>query len=206
MLTPKLCSVLIADLHLGQVEDGVFKPSKHSLIWAAVFAMAFYTAGFPTLITDGAKVKPMPGFETLRKLTPTRLNMQDHARFWWSISGVSLLFSVSQLPRVKTVFETRFCQYLGRIAFSLYLVHEFCIVLFGLKLQAIMLKAAGMESKSLQPPPHTIGYWFLCVVWFMLFTLPVFAVAARIERLVDMPSVQFAKWLERKWVKVFQGR
>lgn len=57
-------------------------------LWWFVFANAFYVAGFPSLIDQEAKKRPMPGFETLLALTPMELSMEDHARFWWSISGM----------------------------------------------------------------------------------------------------------------------
>jgi len=195
--------MLIADFNLGQDEDGSTvspKSARHRIIWTAVFAIAFYVAGFPTLVYPEAKLNPMPGFETLRSLVPMSLNMEDHSRFWWSISGVSLLLSISQLPRLKSLFESNFCQYLGKISFSLYLVHEFCAVLFGLSLQALMLRLAGLEPKA-----GTTLYWFVCGIWCVLFTLPVFAVAAQVERWVDVPSVRFARWLERKCLKIYKN-
>jgi peptidoglycan/LPS O-acetylase OafA/YrhL len=195
--------ILIADMNLGQEESDTIpasRLSKRGIIWITVFATAFYMAGFPTLSVGDAKLKPMPGFETLRTLTPMSLNMEDHSRFWWSISGVSLLLSISQLPRLKSVFETNFCQYIGKISFSLYLIHEFCIILFGLTIQTFLLRLAGLEPKA-----NTFLYWLICVVWSVLFTLPVFALAAQVEKWVDVPSVNFARWLEGKCLRRLKG-
>ena len=196
--------MLIADFNLSQEGNTSITtnppPEKHGLIWTAIFASAFYLAGFPTLKLPDAMLKPMPGFEIFRWLTPTSLNMEDHSRFWWSISGVLLLLSISQLRQLKSVFETNFCQYIGKICFSLYLVHEFCLVLFGLGLQAILLRTARLE-------PHENGfmYWLVCGIWYVLFTLPVFALAAQVERWVDAPSVIFARWLEGKCLKIYRS-
>lgn len=195
--------IMIADLNLGQEEtdrNSSSKPARHGIIWGTVCAVAFYVAGFPTLSVGDANLKPMPGFEILRSLTPMSLNMEDHSRFWWSLSGVSLLLSISQLPRLKSLFETNFCQYIGRISFSLYLIHEFCIILFGLSLQKFLLHLAGLEEKA-----NTFVYWILCVVWGVLFTLPVFALAAQVERWVDVPSVNFARWLEGRCLRWYKS-
>jgi peptidoglycan/LPS O-acetylase OafA/YrhL len=195
--------MLIADFNLSQEENDTIpssRSSRNGMIWTAVFAMAFYMAGFPTLVVAEAKLKPMPGFETLQSLTPMSLNMEDHSRFWWSISGVLLLLSISQIPRVKSLFETNFCQYLGKISFSLYLVHEFCIVLVGLSLQALLMRLAGLE-----PHASTFVYWLVCGIWYLLFTLPVFALAAQVERWVDVPSVRFARWLKEKCSKGYRS-
>jgi hypothetical protein len=50
---------------------------------------------------------------------------------------------------------------------------------------------------------HTLQYWVVCGVWYGLFTLLMFALAARVERWVDMPSVKFARWLEEKCLKLY---
>jgi peptidoglycan/LPS O-acetylase OafA/YrhL len=195
--------MLIADLNLGQEEPDSIQTSgesRHGIIWGTVFALAFYVAGFPTLSVGEANLKPMPGFEIIRSLTPISLNMEDHSRFWWSLSGISLLISISQVPRLKSLFETTFCQYIGKISFSLYLTHEFCIILFGLTLQKFLLGLAGLEEKA-----NTFVYWILCVVWGVLFTLPVFALAAQVERWVDVPSVNFARWLEGKCLRWYKS-
>lgn len=186
--------MLIADLNLGQEHNDKISSPKQGILWSMVFALALYAAGFPTLLSG---ITLMPGFETLLSFIPMSLNMEDHARFWWTISGVSLLLSISQLPRLQKVFETNFCQYLGRIAFSLYLVHEFSIVLFGLGLQRFLLHLFGSEEHA-----YTLGYWLICGVWYLLFTFLVFALAARVERWVDAPSVRFARWLEEKCSKI----
>ena len=192
--------MVIADFNLGQEENDLTtppRPFKHGKKWTAVFAIALYMAGFPTLGNETAQISPMPGFEILRSLTPTILNLQDHSRFWWNLAGVLLLFSISQLPRLKRLLEARFSQYLGKIAFSLYLVHEFCLILFGLSLQELMISVTA----GLEPRTNPFVYWALCGVWYIAFTALVFAVAAQVERWVDGPSVRFARWLECKCLR-----
>ncbi|KAK3304689.1 uncharacterized protein B0T15DRAFT_250712 [Chaetomium strumarium] len=188
--------MLVADINLGEEEEdntvvrtGLPQP-KRTLLWTLGVAISFYLAGFPTLVYEEFRAKPMPGFETLRALIPADLGMEYPARFWWFVAGAVLLLSVSQVPRVKAVFDTYLCQYLAKVSFSLYLVHEFCIVLFGLRLQGFLLRVAGVESQN-----KGLGYWTIYIVWFVLFTVPVFALAAQVERWVDVPSVKFAKCL-----------
>jgi peptidoglycan/LPS O-acetylase OafA/YrhL len=193
--------MLIADFNLSQEEgNSVSPPTRHGLIWTALFATSFYVAGFPTLVYPEGKLNPMPGFETLRLLIPMGLNMDDHARFWWSISGMLLLLSISQLPRLKSIFESNLCQYLGKISFSLYLVHEFCLVLFGLSLEGFLLRITGLGERK-----NGLLYWLVGAVWYVSFTVPVFALAAQVERWVDAPSVRFARWLEEKCLKIYRN-
>ena len=171
-----LAGMSIADFHLIQEENDQKPSIKHGVVWTILFAIAFYVAGLPSLWSPIARMQPMPGFETLHALTPMNLSMEDPSRFWWSISGVLLLLAISQLPRLKKLFETNFCQYMGKIAFSLYLMHEFCLEVFGHSLQNFMMRLTGLE-----PTAGTFGYWLLCVVWYVLFTVPVFALAAQFE-------------------------
>ncbi|KAH8819250.1 acyltransferase 3 [Xylogone sp. PMI_703] len=196
-----LAGMLLADFELGQEENiNITSSTRYGIVCSITIAVAFYIAGFPTLAVGKAKLNPMPGFEILRLLTPMSLNMEDHSRFWWSISGMLFLLSVSQLPRFKRFFETNFCQYLGGISFSLYLIHEFCIVSFGLWLQQYLLRLVAIESHDVS----SFAYWSACVIWFFLFTVPVLALAAQVDRWVDAPSVKFAKWLEGRCLKFYK--
>ncbi|KAN0108784.1 Acyltransferase 3 [Hyaloscypha variabilis] len=187
-----LAGMFIADYNLGQ-EGSNTQTTKYSLLWTLLFLVAFYVAGLPYFTYAGAPSMSMPGYETLRWLTPSFLYMDDQARFMWSLSGMSLLFSISQLPRLKTLFDTNFCQYLGKISFSLYLIHHFCIALFGLRMQEALLHLAGVQNHA-----ETLPYWLVCGVWYALFTLLVFALAGQVTRWVDRLSVRFARWLEEK--------
>ncbi|KAK4098437.1 hypothetical protein N658DRAFT_223052 [Parathielavia hyrcaniae] len=190
------------------------------LLWTTTFLLSFYILGFPTLVYPDARTNPMPGFETLRALIPSSSfsssssaagsgvdigATEDPARFWWSVAAAALLLSVSQVPRLRAVFESGLCQYLAKISFSLYLVHEFCLVLFGLRLQAWLLGAAGADSERERGNDKRVVYWGMCVVWFVVFTVPVFALAAQVERWVDMPSVRLAKWLEERCLRVYKS-
>lgn len=203
--------MLLADFTLGQEHDESITavstssfPStkttkKHRILYPILLTISLYLAGFPALIYPESRTSPMPGFETLRSLIPSACftKMEDPARFWWSLSGILLLLSISQLPRVKSIFETRACQYLAKISFALYLVHEFCIVLFGGKLKGWLEAGTGLGPEG-KEVVHSVGYWVLCGGWFGVFSVLVFAVAAQVERWVDQPSVRFAKAVEER--------
>ncbi|CAL3968433.1 hypothetical protein PZA11_004026 [Diplocarpon coronariae] len=202
--------MLIADYNLGQEEAEAeeqgevgfsLRPPRcrHPRLCAGVFALAMYIAGFPTLSYPGVHQSPMPGFEGLHAMIPWSLNMEDHARWWWSLSGVAVLFCISQLAALKSLFETNFCQYLGKIAFSLYLVHQFCVILFGLFLQNLLLAIFGIPTHSM-----TWGYWAVCLLWYVPFALLTFALAGQVEKYVDAGSVRLARWLEGKCVEFYR--
>jgi len=204
--------MVIADFHLSQEDEkekmGKSLPSNsektpgnekekrwHTLLWIGVFVVAFYVAGLPALWSDKAYEQPMPGYETLVSLTPKVFSMETEAasRFWWSLSGPSLLLSISQLPSLKAFFETNFAQYLGKISFCLYLIHNFCVVLFGIAIKNFLMGIVGLDPNMKE---GGLVYWVMCAVWFGIFTTVVFALAAVAERWVDRPNVRFSKWLE----------
>ncbi|KAK0113303.1 hypothetical protein ONS95_014995 [Cadophora gregata] len=195
--------MLLADFNLAQEDNGASPLSTQrwqcAVLWKILFAVAFYIAGFPTLSYPEAHVLPMVGYETLRSSIPMTLNMEDHSRFWWSISGLTMLLCTSQLPSFKSFFETNICQYLGKIAFSLYLVHQFCVMLFGFVMQRFLLGLFGLVQNQ-----GGFWYWLVCVIWYVPFTTVVFAIAAQVERLVDAPSVRFAKWLEERCLAIYK--
>jgi hypothetical protein len=57
------------------------QPTGHSILWALLFGVAFYTAGLPTFFLSDAHLRPMPGFETIRWLTRSSLHIDNQARF-----------------------------------------------------------------------------------------------------------------------------
>jgi hypothetical protein len=61
-----------------------------------------------------------------------------------------------------------------------------------------------MHRAHLEPHANTLVYWLICMVWFILFTVAIFAVAAQVERWVDVPSVVFARWLEGRCLKLYR--
>lgn len=196
--------MLIADFNLSQDLIGPKGPGStipriKTLFWSILFSISFYVAGFPPLSVPEAFTRPKPGYTLLYNLIPGFLTFEDPGRFWWSTSGVLLLLSISQLPVLKRVFETNVCQYLGKISFSLYLIHTYCVLVFGLSIQHGLMWITGVQEHA-----GTVGYWSLCVIWYAIFTTVVFGLAAVFERAIDQPSVRFARWLEvktlRKWM------
>jgi peptidoglycan/LPS O-acetylase OafA/YrhL len=71
-----IAGMLLADYNLHQESATSSPPGpKHNMLWTAVFALAFYTAGLPTFALSDANLKPMPGFEIIRSLTPMWLHL-----------------------------------------------------------------------------------------------------------------------------------
>ncbi len=200
-----LAGMLIADFNPQGLHDAdSLAPSRgwKTYIWWLVFTISFYIAGFPSLMNETLRDQPSYGFSTLRTLTPP-LAMEDQARFWWSLSSIFMLFSISQLASLKTIFESSFCQYLGKLAFSVYLLHAISLQIFGIRFQKWLLSVTGLEVGD-----GTLVYWLAAILWYVPFSVVVFLWAAWFEKWVDAGSVKFAKWLEgkcREWWRGWKG-
>jgi hypothetical protein len=60
--------MLLAD-HNPHQEVSNTQPTRHSILCALLFGVAFYIAGLPTFSLSDAHLRPVPGSETVRWLT-----------------------------------------------------------------------------------------------------------------------------------------
>jgi peptidoglycan/LPS O-acetylase OafA/YrhL len=177
-------------------------------IFFHLFLVALYLGGVPSYdapnVDRAAWLAKSPGWRWLSRLKPQAVfDAKWFYLFWAAFLAVA---SIPRLPWLKRFFETRFCQYLGRISFALYLVHGPVIWLLGDRLYA----AVGFER-----PRHKDGIpqWVSkfpisqkgpmgleLAFWVpQLIILPVtLYLAELVTRLVDEPSVRFTNWLYRK--------
>jgi peptidoglycan/LPS O-acetylase OafA/YrhL len=162
-------------------------PPKPSLLWSVIYTLTFigglYLGGQPE-----GRWEHAPGWVTLYSLIPSYIH--DRHRYWTGWGAMLLVWSTSNSPMLQRIFTNKFTQYLGKISFSLYLVHGFVI--------------------------HTLYYWLIEGLWDVIgfetdlqkeaaFAVALVVVSAVLVwvsdvfmRLVDMPSVRFARWVEGK--------
>ncbi|KAK3898876.1 acyltransferase family-domain-containing protein [Staphylotrichum tortipilum] len=177
-----------------------FRPYKTTLFYT-MFAAAMYLGGCPAHSTSAEELRKNPGWYLLSFLKPQAFfDVKWFFLFWAAV------FTVSSTPHVgwlKRFFETRFCQYLGRVSFSLYLVHGPVLWTLGDRLYS----AVGWpkESRLLNIPQWvnafplpTSGPLGLEIAFWAphIILLPVtFYVAELVTRAFDEPSVRFPQWL-----------
>ena len=137
-------------------------------------------------------IQHTPGFKLLGRLIPPF----DHQpfRFYPMIGGTMLVFLVSHSSHNwsvnRLVFNSATAQYLGRISYSLYLVHGPVIHSFGYIVFAWMLKMVGQKT--------ILQYCIAFGLAYILLLAAVVWVADVFWRGVDMQCVWFAAWLERQ--------
>lgn len=157
-----------------------------SFFFVLCFVAGYYISGMPphSIPFDFAPV-PHVGYEFLYKMFPPvwLFRIIEDSRWWWYWCGNFMFLGVSQVPTLKRVFETKFCHWLGKISFALYLVHALVIALLGPSVEAVT-KSIGSNL-----------FW-LCASEFVLLTPVIIVLSVFVERWIDRPSVKFAKWLE----------
>jgi peptidoglycan/LPS O-acetylase OafA/YrhL len=73
-----------------------------------------------------------PGYSYLATLVPMRYQSTELLnRLYTSLSAPLLLYCLESVPVLQHPFLTPFVQYLGRISFSLYIVHVPIMFTFG---------------------------------------------------------------------------
>ncbi|PSN72312.1 acyltransferas-like protein [Corynespora cassiicola Philippines] len=184
------------------------------LIFFHLFIIAMYLGGVPSCESPEytALLSKTPGWVWLSYLRPQAVFDPK----WFYLFWAAFLFvaSIPRLPWLKQFFEMRFCQYLARISFALYLVHGPVIWTVADRLNA----AVGLTR---DPHKEHIPQWidifplskkgpmgFELAFWApQLIILPVTLYAAEIvTKLFDEPSVKISNWLYRKTVQQPQSR
>ncbi len=111
-------------------------------------------------------------------------------RFWLAVSAMLIVGPMAFLPRVQSLFLLRPVRYLGRISYSLYLVHG----LGNRTIESDCCTRAGVFSarKGLGPTPSAFvvssSIYFPLILW----------VSDIFWRAIDLPSTETARWLERR--------
>lgn len=201
--------MLFADLDLLAKKDEHPRWLKRlenykELIFLNLFVVAMYLGGSPSNDVHVETIRATPGWYWLSFLKPQAV----YDPKWAYLVPASLITipAVKHLSLLKNFMETDFCQYLGRIAFSLYLVHGPILWDIGDRVYVAMgwQRSEAYFTLEIWPNDHawaTIGiYGFELGFLIPLFFLVIFTlwVAEIITKLVDVPSINFTQWLFKK--------
>jgi len=139
--------VLLCDLDLLAAKDNlpaffaVLQPHRKAIAHVAL-AISMYLGGVPAPSADIAKLRGSGGWYYLSFLKPQAVF--DYKWFYLFWASTLLVASIPRIPWLRRFFETRFCQFLGRISFALYLVHGPVLWILGDKMYAL----AGWENRA----------------------------------------------------------
>ena len=171
-----------------------------------LFLIAMYLGGVPSCESlDGNQdlLASSPGWKWLFKFKPQAV--WDVKWFYLTWAAIFTVASIPRLPWLKRFFETRFCQYLGRISFALYLVHGIVIVVLADRLYA----AVDFKEDEHKNIPQWVDRFplamngpvsFQFAFWVVQnINAPVtFYVAEVVTKLFDEPSVKLSNWFYKQ--------
>ncbi|KXX74585.1 hypothetical protein MMYC01_209453 [Madurella mycetomatis] len=206
-----IAGMLQCDLDLLARKDGYFprflrhlEPYK-TFIYYHVFIIAMYLAGVPSSNKDVDELRASPGWSWLSYLKPQAVF--DYKWFYLFWAGNMIVACIPRIGWLRRFFDSRFCQFLGRISFALYLVHGPILYSIGDRLYA----AAGWHRALADGDDKLVG-------WHNIFPLPMNGpmglelalwipniillpltlwTADFVTRMVDEPAVRFSAWLYR---------
>lgn len=203
--------MLLSDLDLLAAKDELpalisrfkrFSP----VIFHVLFFISIYLGGVPSYDRDIDVLRESPGWYYLSFLKPQAVF--DYKWFYNFWAAMFLVASAAQLPWLKHFFETRFCQYLGRISYMFYLVHGPIMTTLGDRLYAAVGMsrdghAMGLPGWTNRMPVPRIGPLGLQLTFLVphLILLPFTLWIAEVgTALIDDPSVRSCGWLYKKTI------
>ncbi|KAK3332345.1 acyltransferase [Cercophora scortea] len=203
--------MLLCDLDLLAAKDELpsflakLEPYK-TIIYYHVLVISLYLGGVPSHTTELTGLAANRGWYLLSYLKPQAVF--DYKWFYLFWAAVLLVASAPRISWLKRFFETRFCQYLGRISYSLYLVHGPILWTIG---ERIYTAVGFAKKQQLQNIPGWVNRFplpkggpFGCEVAFFLphlILLPLTLYCAElVTRAFDEPSVKFPQWLYKRTV------
>ncbi|RMZ76672.1 hypothetical protein DV738_g4810, partial [Chaetothyriales sp. CBS 135597] len=181
----------------------VFNPFRRTRPWIfhALLIIGLYIGGVPGTGESLDVLRKSPGWYLLSFLAPSAAH--DPRRFYHFVGAALSVAAIPHLPRVKAFFETRVCQYLGRVSFAFYMVHGPILWSLGDRLFAAVGRVAEHHHEMVPTyinlfPLSGAGPMGLEINFLapLLILLPTTLWTAHIvTRTMDEPSVKFAKWL-----------
>ncbi|KAL4974862.1 acyltransferase family-domain-containing protein [Aspergillus desertorum] len=159
--------------------------------WIALFILGLYLGSTPN---TGYKFTPF--FMWTWHITP-KTYPEPH-RFPQTLGALMIVYSINHSIDIQKLFVNPVSQYLGKISFAFYIVHGPILHSLGYSLMPNIWHITGKETDFQYCLGFFIG-WLIC--------LPISLWAGDLFwRLVDIPSVSLAKWIESKVLAQTTGR
>ncbi|EWC46243.1 hypothetical protein DRE_04414 [Drechslerella stenobrocha 248] len=160
-----------------------FNKSLKTIFWSFVAIVGLLLLSFPT--RDGESTF---GYRVLCHMMPGASYYTKRVAFQ-SYGASILCLAVLYLPRVQAYLSLPVFQYLGRVSFSLYLMHGAIIRTLGHRLV--------LEGWSNYAPEAYAGRMFVMVTVFLFAVFPLTMWLSDIFwRLVESPVTNFVRWTE----------
>jgi peptidoglycan/LPS O-acetylase OafA/YrhL len=205
-----LTGLYLAEMRLVSgvaVEDGEPKlpyysgtPNIRSLDFSTICTALCFIFGI-YLVCLGDDGELPPGYLFLKLVESSRWE-NDWAvmsKCWKTVGSVLVVYAISQSPRLQRPLNSAPMQYLGRISFSLYLVHQSIYHLVRDPVRNFLWYIATREAYpgTQAASEFTVPFAFAWLVGYVIMSVINIYVADVYTRYVDERCVQIAKKLDR---------
>ena len=154
------------------------------LLWIIFFVTGIYLGSVPYISPASSF-----GYQTLWHSIPTWYEPKN--KFYPCLGSLFILVSLTYYRPLQLIFSTSFMRYLGRISFSLYLLHGQILTSIGIPIMTTCMKFVGGG--------HTCSGYLMGLFLGLLILTPItVCVSDLFCRAVDEQSVELAKRLAEK--------
>ena len=201
-----VAGMLLCDLDLLAANNNLPRffwklESFKELIFYNLLVLSVYLGGVPSHDSDMEVLSASYGWHYLSYLKPQAFYEYKWFFLFWA--ATFLVAAVPRIPWLKGFFETRFCQYLGRISYALYLVHGPILWTLGDRLYSAtgwtreahaMHIPQWMDSFPLSKKGMVGLEMSFLAPHIILLPLTLW-LAELVTVLIDEPSVKVSQWL-----------
>lgn len=198
--------MLLCDIdYLFAEDDSPSWPARWEAIKGPFFHMllviSIYLGGVPSFDSSMDVLRNSPGWRLLSWFKAQAV--LDYKWFYLFYAATILVFIVPRILWLKRFFETRFCQYLGRISYMFYLLHGPVLWILGDRLYAAVGWSKEKHAMTIPGwsgafPVPAIGPLGMELNFFVphLILLPVTLWMAEVATtLIDDTSIALCAWL-----------
>jgi len=157
----------------------------NTALWCG-FAIGLWLGSYP-----GVYAQTSPGFRFISTWIPPTWTWRT---YWWtSFSALLNVFCISQLAVLRSLLSKPLCLYVGRISFSIYVIHWFLMELVGnLSLYFFTWATGNLDRHN--KVLYAVGFTFSLS---LVYTV-VICCAHIFWTVVDVPSSRFSVWLVQR--------
>lgn len=163
---------------------------------AAIRTFLCFTAGFWLVCLSDDGFLP-PGYQFLKIFESSRWegDWAIVSKIWKTTGSLLVVYGISKSPSLQRPLDSRPVQYLGKISFSLYLVHQSVYHLVRDPILGFLWYVATRETYpgTAEASNYTIPFAFSWLVGFVIISVINLYVANMYTKFVDERCVQFVK-------------